>query len=156
MAEIEKNQAIVFVENQNIKQKIIGVLERLSYRSIIFPSITDNSIEQVKSASYKVIILEDSFQNIPFIENPVYQQVIHMAMPLRRNIFFVLLSNGITYPDLMGAFTKSANLLLDIEKIKEEDLLVLLQRDIFRYFQCYEVYNMTKKQINQRGSYIAA
>ncbi len=156
MDEILKDQAMLFIENQNIKQKIAGVLESLSYSTTIIPFITDNTIEQVKSVSNKVIILEDGFQNISFRENPIYQEIIRMTMPFRRNVFFVLLGNEITYPEPIGAFSMSVNLLLDIGKIKEEDLVTILRQEIFYYTQLYQVYNMVKKQINQRGSYLAA
>ena len=76
-------------------------------------------------------------------------------MPFRRNVFFVLLGNEITYPEPIGAFSMSVNLLLDIGKIKEEDLLTILRQEIFYYTQLYQVYNIVKKQINQRGSYLA-
>lgn len=155
MDEILKDQAMLFIEDQNIKQKIAGVLESLSYRTTIIPFITDNTIEQVKSVSNKVIILEDGFQNISFRENPIYQEIIRMTMPFRRNVFFVLLGNKITYPEPIGAFSMSVNLLLDVGKIKEEDLVTILRQEIFYYTQLYQVYNIVKKQINQRGSYIA-
>ena len=112
-------------------------------------------MEQVKSVSNKVIILEDGFQNISFRENPIYQEIIRMTMPFRRNVFFVLLGNEITYPEPIGAFSMSVNLLLDVAKIKEEDLVTILRQEIFYYTQLYQVYNMVKKQINQRGSYLA-
>ena len=156
MDEILKDQAMLFIEDQNMKQKIAGVLESLSYRTTIIPFITDNTMEQVKSVSNKVIILEDGFQNISFKENPIYQEIIRMTMPFRRNVFFVLLGNEITYPEPIGAFSMSVNLLLDIGKIKEEDLVTILRQEIFYYTQLYQVYNMVKKQINQRGSYLAA
>lgn len=155
MDEILKDQAMLFIEDQNMKQKIAGVLESLSYRTTIIPFITDNTIGQVKSVSNKVVILEDGFQNISFKENPIYQEIIRMTMPFRRNIFFVLLGNEITYPEPIGAFSMSVNLLLDIGKIKEEDLVTILRQEIFYYTQLYQVYNIVKKQINQRGSYIA-
>jgi len=155
MDEILKDQAMLFIEDQNIKQKITGVLESLSYRTAIIPFVTDNTIEQVKSVSNKVIILEDGFQNISFRENPIYQEVIRMTMPFRRNVFFVLLGNKSTYSEPIGAFSMSVNLLLDIGKIKEEDLVTILRQEIFYYTQLYQVYNVVKKQINQRGSYIA-
>ncbi len=155
MDEILKDQAMLFIEDQNMKQKIAGVLESLSYRTTIIPFITDSTIGQVKSVSNKVIILEDGFQNISFKENPIYQEIIRMTMPFRRNIFFVLLGNEITYPEPIGAFSMSVNLLLDIGKIKEEDLVTILRQEIFYYTQLYQVYNIVKKQINQRGSYIA-
>ncbi len=155
MDEILKDQAMLFIEDRNIKQKIAGVLEGLSYKTAIIPFITDNTIAQVKSVSNKVIILEDGFQNISFRENPIYQEIIRMTMPFRRNVFFVLLGNGITYPEPIGAFSMSVNLLLDVGKIKEEDLVTILRQEIFYYTQLYQVYNMVKKQINQRGSYIA-
>ena len=146
----------MFIEDQNIKQKIAGVLESLSYRTTIIPSITDNIIEQVKSVSNKVIILEDGFQNISFRENPIYQEIIRMTMPFRRNVFFVLLWDKSKYPEQIDAFSMSVNLLLDIGKIKEEDLVTILRQEIFYYTQLYQVYKNVKKQINQRGSYLAA
>ena len=155
MDEILKDQAMLFIEDQNMKQKIAGVLESLSYRTTIIPFITDSTIGQVKSVSNKVIILEDGFQNISFKENPIYQEIIRMTMPFRRNVFFVLLGNEITYPEPIGAFSMSVNLLLDVAKIKEEDLVTILRQEIFYYTQLYQVYNMVKKQINQRGSYLA-
>jgi len=155
MDEILKDQAMLFIEDQNMKQKIAEVLESLSYSTTIIPFITDNTIGQLKSVSNKVIILEDGFQNISFMENPIYQEIIRMTMPFRRNIFFVLLGNEIAYPEPIGAFSMSVNLLLDIGKIKEEDLVTILRQEIFYYTQLYQVYNIVKKQINQRGSYIA-
>ena len=148
-------QAMLFIEDENIKQKIVEVLESLSYKATIISSIKDNTIDQVKSGSNKVIVLEDGFQNISFRENPIYQEIIRMTMPFRRNIFFVLLGNEIKYPEPTGAFSMSVNLLLDIGKIKEQDLGTILQQEIFYYTQLYQVYNMVKKQINQRGSYVA-
>ena len=151
MDKILKNHAMLFVEDQNIKKKIVEVLESLSYRATIIPSIEDNTIDQVKSASNKVIVLEDGFQNIPFRENPIYQEIIRMTMPFRRNVFFVLLGNEIICPEPIGAFSMSVNLVLDSGKIKEEDLLSKLQQEIFYYTQLYQVFNMVKKQINQGG-----
>ena len=155
MDQILKDQAMLFIENQNIRQKIAGVLESLSYKTAIIPFIADNTIEHVKNVSNKVIILEDGFQNIPFRKNPIYQEIIHMTMPFRRNIFFVLLGNEIAHPEAIGAFSMSVNLVLDVGKIKEEDLVTILRQEIFYYTQLYQVYNMVKKQINQRGSYVA-
>ena len=154
MDKIVKNQAILFIGDSNTKQKMVRTLEKLSYQTVIIPFITDNTMEQIKSVPYKVIVLEEGFQNLPLRENPIYREMIHMTMSLRRGIFLILLGKEINHLVPIGAFSMSANLLLDIEKIEEEDLVPLLQQEISQYFQIYQVYNMAKKQINQGGSFL--
>ena len=156
MDDIVKDQALLFIKDQNLKQKISEALESLSYRTETIPFIADNTMEQLKSVSNKVIILEDGFQNTSFKENPIYQEIIRMTMPFRRNIFFILLGKEITYPGTISSFSMSVNLLLDNAKIKGEDFLTIFRRELSYYTQLYQVYNMVKKQINQRGSYLAA
>ena len=63
MNEISKDQALLLMGDSITKQKIIRVLQRLSYKTVIIPFITDDTMEQIKRVPFKVIIIEDGFQN---------------------------------------------------------------------------------------------
>jgi len=144
-----KEQALLCVDDLGIQQNMGKVLETFGFQTIISTS-TEKTLEQIKTTPYRVIILEDDFQGMPFGKSPIYQELTQMSMSLRRHTFLILLAKGAKHLDPMDAFSLSANLLLDKSRVKgEEGLKEMLQQEISQYAKFYQVYERAKEQISQ-------
>jgi hypothetical protein len=144
-----KEHALLCVDDPVIQQKMGKALESLGFHGIISTS-TEKTMEQIKGTPYRVIILEDDFQGMPLGNSPIYLELAQMSMSLRRYTFLVLLAKGAKHLDPMEAFSLSANLLLDKDRVKgEEGLKDILLREISQYAKFYLVYEKAKEQISQ-------
>jgi len=154
MDETQKEQALLFVENLPVQQKLGKALEELSYQTFAQASITEKAVEMVRSGSYKVIILEDRMHGLSMSENCLYQEICRMSMRSRRHIFLILLGKEMKHLSFMTAFSMNANLLLNTERVEKEELAALttaLRQVISWQARLYQVYHKTKERIDQGG-----
>lgn len=152
MNENMKEKAIILVKTLELQQKLTEILPSLSYQTEVVSSITEDIIEKIRSVPYRVIILEDGFQNTGFTENRVYQEILSLPMSLRRNLFFILCGRQIKHLDQMESFAMSANLVVNTEKIREMDFEKILRHELARQTHFYQVFMGVKAQINQGAS----
>ncbi|MGA1874436.1 MAG: hypothetical protein ACMUIA_02390 [bacterium] len=154
MDETQKELALLFMESIYVQQKLCKALEELSYQTSTHASITEKAAEMVKSASYRVIILEDGMQGIPLRENCLYQEICRLTMRSRRNIFLILVGKEMKHLSFMTAFSMNANLLLNTERIEKEELAAIttaLRQVIAWNARLYQAYHKTKERIDQSG-----
>ena len=99
---------------------ISSVLEKLSYKPIIAPSIQD-AMGKLRLHHFDLIILSDGFGGQNLEGSPVTHYLNHLSMSVRRKIFLALVSDKFDTMDNMMAFTLSANLVInpaDLSKLR--------------------------------------
>ena len=122
---------------------ISSVLEKLSYKPIVAPSIQD-AMGKLRLHHFDLIILSDGFGGQGLEGSPVTHYLNHLSMSIRRKVFLALVSNKFKTMDNMIAFTLSANLVIhptDLSKLR-----LILTKTIPDHEKFYKIFTDTLKE----------
>jgi predicted Zn finger-like uncharacterized protein len=122
---------------------ISSMLEKLSYKPIVAPSIQD-AMGILRLHHFDLIILSDGFGGQNLEGSPVTHYLNHLSMSVRRKIFLALVSDKFKTMDNMMAFTLSANLVIhpaDLSKLR-----LILNKAIPDHDKFYKIFTDTLKE----------
>lgn len=141
----EEGTRLALVLNGDDKQvnDISSVLEELSYKSIVAPSIQD-AMGKLRLHHFDLIILSDGFDGQNLEGSPVTHYLNHLSMSVRRKIFLVLLSDKFNTMDNMMAFMLSANLVINPADLSK--LRLILNKAIPDHEKFYKIFMDTLKE----------
>jgi predicted Zn finger-like uncharacterized protein len=141
----EEGTRLALVLNGDDKQvnDISSILEELSYKSIVAPSIQD-AMGKLRLHHFDLIILSDGFDGQNLEGSPVTHYLNHLSMSVRRKIFLVLLSDKFNTMDNMMAFMLSANLIINPADLSK--LRLILNKAIPDHEKFYKIFMDTLKE----------
>lgn len=116
---------------------ISSVLEELSYKPIVAPSIQD-AMGKLRLHHFDLIILSDGFGGQSLEGNPVTHYLNHLSMSVRRKIFLALISDKFKTMDNMMAFTLSTNLVINPTDLSK--LRLILNKAIPDHEKFYKIF----------------
>jgi len=122
---------------------ISSMLEKLSYKPIVAPSVQD-AMGKLRLHHFDLIILSDGFGGQNLEGSPVTHYLNHLSMSVRRKIFLALVSDKFKTMDNMMAFTLSANLVIhptDLSKLR-----LILNKAIPDHDKFYKIFTDTLKE----------
>jgi len=122
---------------------ISSVLEELSYKPIVAPSIQD-AMGKLRLHHFDLIILSDGFDGQNLEGSPVTHYLNHLSMSVRRKIFLVLVSDKFKTMDNMTALTLSANLVINPADLSK--LRLILNKAIPDHEKFYKIFMDTLKE----------
>jgi len=122
---------------------ISSVLEELSYKPIVAPSIQD-AMGKLRLHHFDLIILSDGFDGQNLEGSPVTHYLNHLSMSVRRKIFLILLSDKFNTMDNMMALTLSANLVINPADLSK--LRLILNKAIPDHEKFYKIFMDTLKE----------
>lgn len=131
-------------ENQGVLKKD---LEKLNYYVQLSTSEKD-ALDKMRFNRYNLIILNEEFAGCSPSDNPVLQQIQSMPMVTRRDIFFTLIGKNFRTLDNMTAFSKSANLVVNIKDIVS--LKQILQNALDDNDRFYQVFKNILKEAGKK------
>ena len=135
--------ALVLHGDDGQTKDISSMLEKLSYKPIVAPSIQD-AMGKLRLHHFDLIILSDSFGGQNLEGSPVTHYLNHLSMSVRRKIFLALVSDKFKTMDNMMAFTLSANLVIhptDLSKLR-----LILNKAIPDHDKFYKIFTDTLKE----------
>ena len=138
--------ALVLNGDKGQTQTISSVLEELSYKPIVAPSIRE-AMGKLRLHHFDLIILSDGFDGQNLEGSPITHYLNHLSMSVRRKIFFVLLSDTFKSTDNLMAFTLSANLVINPADLS--NLRLILNKTIPDHEKFYKVFTDTLKEVGK-------
>ena len=135
--------ALVLHGDDGETKNISSVLEKLSYKPIVAPSIQD-AMGKLRLHHFDLIILSDGFGGQSLEGSPVTHYLNHLSMSVRRKIFLALISDKFKTMDNMMAFTLSANLAINPADISK--LRLILGKALPDHEKFYKVFADTLKE----------
>ncbi len=135
--------ALVLYRDEGQVNEISSVLEELSYKPVVAPSIQE-AMGKLRLHHFDLIILSDGFGGQEIKGNPVIHYLNTISMSVRRKIFLVLLSEKFNTMDNMMAFTLSANLVINPGDISKLDSI--LKKAILDNEKFYKIFMDTLKE----------
>ena len=126
--------------------EINSVLEELSYKSIVSPSIQD-AMGKLRLHHFDLIMLSDGFDGQDLENSPITHYLNHLSISIRRKTFLALLSDKFKTLDNMMAFGKSANLVVNPDDIS--NLALILKKAISDNEKFYKVFMDTLKEVGK-------
>ena len=122
---------------------ICSMLEKLSYKPIVAPSIQD-AMGKLRLHHFDLIILSDGFGGQNLEGSPITHYLNHLSMSVRRKIFLALISDKFKTMDNMMAFTLSANLVINPADISK--LRLILNKALPDHDKFYKIFSDTLKE----------
>jgi len=122
MAETEQtafgDQRLVLVcENAPERQPIIrAALEQLGY-TMLPAGTAEEAGERLRRHPFEIVIVDERFESSGVLDNAVLKMLNTMPIGLRRKIFVVLLGREFKTFDNMMAFTRSVNVVVNLNDL---------------------------------------
>jgi hypothetical protein len=138
--------ALVLNGDDGQVMEINSVLEELSYKSIVSPSVQD-AMGKLRLHHFDLIMLSDGFDGQDIENSPITHYLNHLSMSIRRKTFLALLSDKFKTLDNMMAFGKSANLVVNPDDIS--NLALILKKAVSDNEKFYKVFMDTLKEVGK-------
>lgn len=140
---LNKKKSVLICDNSDTKDILRGIFQEKDFK-IEFLQNTEDAIEKLRFIPCDMVIVDEGFDR----ENRVLDFINTMMMPLRRNIFVVLLSDSLKTDNGLKAFSKSVNAIVNKKEIR--DILDILDRAISENDKFYMVYKETLSKIGKK------
>ena len=135
----ESVRLALICENDEKRQKIIkDVLEDIDYQVQIAKDFQD-VFKKMRFNKYEVLVLNEEFGGDTPEDNQVLEYFRPMATNIRRDIFFILLGKNFKTFDNIAAFSKSVNIVINIEDISDiKNILKNSMAENYRFFKVFK------------------
>ncbi|MBW2367253.1 MAG: zinc-ribbon domain-containing protein [Deltaproteobacteria bacterium] len=144
--EEEGKTALICEQDDSVRNQIAADLKLLEYNISVADSTRD-ALKKMRYHVYDLIILNEAFDSVDPDNNGVLIFLARLNMATRRNIFVGLLSHRLRTMDHMTALSKSVNVIVNLENIK--DLGKILQRSITEFSLFYRAHRDTLKKLGR-------
>ncbi len=104
--------AMICEQDPVIRDKIMSELKKMGFLTAQ-PATYKEALRQMRFHVFNVIFIDEDFDTGVWETNNVLRYLENLNMVVRRQIYVVLISTTITTMDLMEAFSKSANLVIN-------------------------------------------
>ena len=91
-------------------------LEQVGFTMVAAKNATE-AIERMRRDTYEIVILDEQYQGATPLDNPVLTTIRAMSMSARRYMFVVLLGREFKTFDNMMAFTRSVNVVVNVNDL---------------------------------------
>ncbi len=145
IGEGEKVALLMAADHQEaslIKQAV----KEVGYR-VIAAEDTRDAMNKMRFHHFPMILLSDGFDATEIFQSPILRYLEHLAMPVRRRIFLVLIGRRFKSMDHMKAFAMSANLVINKNDLKK--LAPILSRALADHESFYKVFMETLKEVGK-------
>ncbi len=119
--------ALICEADPVVRVKISNILEEMGYY-ITESATAHDSLRDMRFHAYHLIVVNENFDAQGAADNHVLDYIRHLPMNVRRNIFVIMLSVGVSTMDNMAAFAESVNLIINLENI--DDAGAIIERGI--------------------------
>jgi hypothetical protein len=130
--------ALVCIDHPQYQKLIVPQLVDLGYK-VHLGLFEDDVLLKLATYSYNVVIIYENFKGASGGENPILNEMVRRASPLRREHFVVLLTQRNPTNDAMSAFVQSVDQILNISDIANFKAVlrrgVAQHRDLYLPFQ---------------------
>jgi hypoxanthine phosphoribosyltransferase len=135
--------AMICEHDPVIKQKISSTLKSLDF-NVIEPATFKESLKYLSFHTFNVIVVDENFDTGTDGVNYLLNHLEHLPMPIRRQVFVVLISSTFATMDYMHSLNKSVNLIINKDEISEMGLILKKELEENEYF--YHVF----KEFNRK------
>ncbi|MDY6950884.1 MAG: hypothetical protein SWE60_05185 [Thermodesulfobacteriota bacterium] len=129
--------ALLCEHDEALKEKIRQTLNRMDYHVVEAPTAR-LALKYMRFHVYDLVILNELFEAASADSNYVLQYLSQLPMDVRRNIFVVLMGNGLKTMDNMTAFNQSVNLVLNLQEVGEMESL--LETALAEHGEFYQIF----------------
>ena len=113
-----KNLALVMSNNEYETNVLKMSVEQMGYR-FVGAETPRKAISMMRFNTFDLVIMPDTFNDIPLERNPVLDFLNHLPMSVRRHLIFVLYGEDLKTNDRMMGFTMSANVVVNNQDLGE-------------------------------------
>jgi hypothetical protein len=136
--------ALVCVDHQQYQKLIVPQLIDMTYK-VHLGLFEEDVLLKLKTYSYNVVIIYESFKGSTPQTNPILQEMIHQPGHQRRDHFVVLLSHRLATNDAMSAFVQSVDQIVNIADLT--NLKPVLRRGVAQHRDTYHPFQETLKAV---------
>ncbi|THB79150.1 MAG: response regulator [Desulfobulbaceae bacterium] len=130
-------QAIVLIEDETIRRKVVDALTSLGYRAETADDIPE-ALEKMQFFNYSSIVMHTAFNSSDLNENSFHTHMCNMNMSRRRYIFYVLIGDEMKTFYNLQALAYSANLV--VNESDTSHFGVILRKAIPEYEELFGPY----------------
>jgi predicted Zn finger-like uncharacterized protein len=141
--EEEGKTALVCESDALIREKLKPTLKLMEYHISEVPNSRE-ALKKMRYHTFDLILLNEFFDTRDPDANPVLIYIERLYMETRRNMYVTLLTTRFRTMDLMTAFQKSVNLVLNLRNIDDFDKII--QRGMADYALFYKVFKESMPQ----------
>ncbi len=128
------NTALVCVPHQQYQKLVVPQLIDMNYK-VHLGLFEEDVVLKLKTYSYDVIIIHESFKGSTLHTNPILRELIRQPSHARRESFVVLLSQRFATNDAVNAFVNSIDQIVNIADL--QNLKPVLRRGIAQFRETY-------------------
>jgi len=121
--EEEGKTALICESDPGIKKTVFDALSALDYHITDAENARD-ALKKMRYHNYDLILINEEFDTTDPDRNGVLTFIERLSMPIRRNMFVILISNRFRTMDNMQAFNKSVNIIVNTSNIKDFDKIL--------------------------------
>jgi DNA-binding NtrC family response regulator len=140
---ILNTKSVLICDNSESKSLLKNIFQETGCK-IEDSETVEDIIERLRFKTYDIIIINENFEP----KNLVLSYIQEMPMSLRRGIFIVLLSKGLKTDDGLAALSKSVNMIINKEDLK--DIISYLEKSINENNRFYIVFQETLTKIGKK------
>lgn len=141
--EEEGKTALLCESDALIREKLKPTLKLMEYHVTEVPNSRD-ALKKMRYHTYDLILVNEFFDTRDPDANPVLIYLERLYMETRRDIFVTLLTTRFRTMDLMTAFQKSVNMILNVRNIDDFDKII--QRGMADFSLFYKVFRESMPQ----------
>lgn len=123
----DSETAMVCEQDPVIRDKVVGELKKMGFLTAQ-PATYKEALKHMRFHVFNLIFIDEDFDTGVWETNNVLRYLENLNMSVRRQIFVVLVSATIATMDMMEAYSKSANLVINkrdiisVEKILRQSM----------------------------------
>lgn len=126
---------------------IKGALEQVGFTMVASKNAAE-AMERMRRDTYEIVILDEQYQGATPLDNAVLNAIRAMPMSTRRYVFVVLLGREFKTFDNMMAFTKSVNVVVNLNDLPH--LPAILRKGVADNNEFYRVFRGVLQDIGRR------
>jgi response regulator RpfG family c-di-GMP phosphodiesterase len=131
--DMDTSTSMVCEDDPVVRQKIRENLKTLNF-NIIEPTTSKEALKYTTFQTFNVIVVNENFNIEKDGVNKVLQYLEGLPMPVRRQIFIVLISSIFATMDYMNTLNKSVNLIINKDEISEIGMILKKEMEENEYF----------------------
>lgn len=143
----EEKRALVCEDDPHNRALLISALKDLNYNPTLAANVED-FFNKVKFTHYDLFVLNEEFAHSSPNDNPILGYIQPMPMAVRRNVFIALIGKNFNTLDNFMAFSKSANVVINIKDLSH--IKNILKKSIADYEIFYKIYMDSLKMMGKR------
>jgi|SRR5689334_1874920 len=143
-----EHRLVLVCENAPERQAIVrAALEQLGYTPL--PATTaEEAGERLRRHAFEIVVVDERFESGGVLDNPVLKMLNTMPIGQRRQIFVVLLGREFKTFDNMMAFTRSVNVVVNLNDLPH--LPAIIHKGLNDNNEFYRVFREMLLEVGRR------